>query len=161
MEIGYKAPLGTHNNYAPVKQPAAGGEPVPSFTDVLNNQLRPEKGLGSFGPNVPYSVQQAWSQAANQTGANGLGIGTNGMMTHIPAALVLQAEQRMTTGNSDLFGSSVSSAKNAAENILSRLNNPLAPESNAKIHSYQEQEKQFYMAFLHNLASNGTLDGHA
>lgn len=122
------------------------------FVDsVASHRLSVEKGFDNFGPHAPQNVKQAWNKAAEQTGVNGLGIGSNGLMTHIPAALVIQVEQRSATGSGDVFGNSISSAKEAAAKILDRLENPIALETNSTIRSYHEQEKNFYRAFINNL----------
>lgn len=131
-------------------KPAVPSNTDDGFIDNVNAPLA-EKGLDSFAPHAPQNVKRAWNKAAVETGVNGLGIGENGLMTHIPAALIIQLEQRQDSGSDDVFGNSVSSARDAATRILSRLENPISPETNSQIRSYQEQEKQFYRSFIGNL----------
>lgn len=124
----------------------------------FSSRISPQKtdnGFDSFGPHAPMNVKLAWNKAAEQTGVNGLGIGKNGMMTHIPAALVVQAEQNHLTGSNDIFGNSVESAKNTAIRILNKLDNPIVPETNTKIRDLQEQERIFYKSFINNLNELG------
>lgn len=139
-------PLGGNYTKTPVAEDNTG-----FIKNVASQSLRTEKGFESFAPHAPQNVKQAWNRAATETGVNGLGIGENGMITHIPAALVLQIEQQQQVGNSDVFGNSVGSALASAQKILNRLENPILPETNAKIRSYHEQEKSFYRSFIGHL----------
>lgn len=139
-------PLGGTHTKATVAEDNTG-----FIKSVASQSLRTEKSFENFAPHAPQNVKQAWNRAATQTGVNGLGIGENGMITHIPAALVLQIEQQQQTGSSDVFGNSVGSALESAKKILERLENPILPETNAKIRSYHEQEKSFYRSFIGHL----------
>ena len=53
----------------------------------------------------------------------------------------------------NVFGNSVTSALQAAKEILQDLENPLTPESelSESAHMYREQEKEFYRRFIDNL----------
>ena len=42
-----------------------------------------EKAFDMVGPNAPLDVKNAWMEAAKEVNANGLGIKSNGQMTHI------------------------------------------------------------------------------
>ena len=66
-------------------------------------------------------------EAAKEIGANGLGIGKNGMMTHISQMMVERVERGWNGGNpNDILGSSVQSALRAAKEALYDLDHPLA-----------------------------------
>ena len=52
-----------------------------------------EEAFESVGANAPEEVKQAWMEAAKEIGANGLGIGKNGMMTHISQMMVERVER--------------------------------------------------------------------
>lgn len=119
-----------------------------------------QKSFKSFAPNAPQNVKTAWDKAAKQTGTDGFGTGSNGMMTHIPIALVIQMEQKNSTGNSDLFGNTVSSAKETTQNILARLDTAISNESNSTIRNYHSKDKQFYESFLKNLGDEGAVSAY-
>lgn len=148
MQIQNNKITGYVGNSFPVRKVAV--EDDDSFLGRISPR-KSDNGFESFAPHAPMNVKMAWNKAAEQTGADGLGIGDNGMMTHIPAALIVQAEQNHQTGSSDVFGNSVESAKAAATKILDRLNNPVIQESNSKIRDLHDKEKAFYKAFVGNL----------
>ncbi len=78
-----------------------------------------------------------------------------GKMNHISQLLVRQVINR-ENGVEDyqnVFGNSVASALQAAEELLYDLENPLTPESerSESARMYREQEKEFYRKFIENL----------
>ena len=101
-------------------------------------------------PDAPPIVKNAWMNAAKGTGYL-----EDGKMNHISQLLVRQVINR-ENGVEDyqnVFGNSVTSALQAAKEILQDLENPLTPESelSESAHMYREQEKEFYRRFIDNL----------
>lgn len=95
-------------------------------------------------------VKNAWMNAAKETGYL-----EGGKMNYISQLLVRQVINR-ENGVEDyqnVFGNSVTSALQAAKEILQDLENPLTPESelSESAHMYREQEKEFYRRFIDNL----------
>ena len=105
--------------------------------------------------NAPRSVKDAWMDAAKETGANGLGLTSNGqyhteMLTqHIIAWYNGGKEGRAY----DVLGSSVESAIQAAQQALYNFDHPLEPNKVMSIEErqYHMKERQFYVAFLEKL----------
>lgn len=111
-----------------------------------------------FAPHAPEKVKQAFIEAANETGYS-----ETGKMDYISQILVTQVENRHNgvPNPHDVFGSSVTSALQAAKQMLYDLENPLVPVSQRGENAakYVEQEKEFYRAFiekLENLSSANT-----
>lgn len=101
-------------------------------------------------PDAPLIVKNAWMNAAKETGYI-----EGGKMNHIPQLLVRQVINR-ENGVGDyqnVFGNSVTSALQAAKEILQDLENPLTPisERGENAREYIEQEKAFYKKFIDNL----------
>lgn len=101
-------------------------------------------------PDAPLIVKNAWMNAAKETGYL-----EGGKMNHISQLLVRQVINR-ENGVEDyqnVFGNSVASALQAAEELLYDLENPLTPESerSESARMYREQEKEFYRKFIENL----------
>lgn len=101
-------------------------------------------------PDAPPIVKNAWMNAAKETGYL-----EGGKMNHISQLLVRQVINR-ENGVEDyqnVFGNSVASALQAAEELLYDLENPLTPESerSESVRMYREQEKEFYRKFIENL----------
>ena len=95
-------------------------------------------------------VKNAWMNAAKETGYL-----EGGKMNYISQLLVRQVINR-ENGVEDyqnVFGNSVTSALQAAKEILQDLENPLTPESerSESARMYREQEKEFYRRFIDNL----------
>lgn len=110
----------------------------------------------SVGSRAPQEVKKAWMDAARETGANGLGIGANGMMTHISQMMVQRLKRNLTGRGSDaddILGNSVSSALQAAKEALYDLENPLSRnnENSLEVQYYRRRERAFYQAFIRNL----------
>ncbi len=115
-----------------------------------------EKAFLSVGSKAPEEVKKAWMEAAKETGANGLGVGSNGMMTHISQMMVQRLKKNWLNGTGDsvdILGSSVSSAMRAAKQALYDLENPLVPENtrSMEVQRCRLQEKAFYQAFIEKL----------
>lgn len=115
-----------------------------------------EKAFASVGPRAPQEVKQAWMDAAKETGANGLGIGADGMMRHISQMMVQRLKRNLTGRGSDaddILGNSISSAIQAAGEALYNLEHPLVPESSRSIEVqyYRMKERAFYQTFIKNL----------
>ena len=115
-----------------------------------------EKAFLSVGSKAPEEVKKAWMEAAKETGANGLGVGSNGMMTHISQMMVQRLKKNWLNGtgdSDDILGSSVSSAMRVAKQALYDLENPLVPENtrSMEVQRCRLQEKAFYQAFIEKL----------
>ena len=100
--------------------------------------------------NAPESVKDAWVDASKTTGYL-----EGGMMNHISELLKKQVENR-ENGKEDyqnVFGDSISSALQAAKEILYSIENPLTPisERGENAREYIKQEKEFYKKFIENL----------
>ena len=110
-----------------------------------NNERRFEV----YGPNAPDEVKQAWMEAAEETGVNGMGM----QMGHITQLDVQRAIKWYNGEDTDVLGTTVESAKQAVEKALYDLENPLEPNTNksASIQKSIEKEKEFYKAFLEKL----------
>ena len=126
---------------------------------IISNQEKnsAEEAFNRVAPNAPASVKNAWLKAADIVGVNGMGIMSDGKMSHISQLLVKQVENRMNgiANYTDVLGSSILSAKTAIEEALFDLEHPLAPESTrgAKTQKYLALEKEFYRTFLEQLNS--------
>lgn len=115
-----------------------------------NNERRFE----SYGPNAPEEVKQAWMNAAEETGLNGLGMNAGGQMSHITQLDVQRVIKWYNGENPDVLGTTVDSARQAVEKALYDLEHPLEPLTNrsASVQKSIEKEKEFYKAFLENLS---------
>ena len=69
------------------------------------------------GPNAPQEVKDAWMEAAKEVNANGAGIKSNGMMSHISQMMVQRCNKmlRGETDYSDIQGSTVGTAIRATK----------------------------------------------
>ena len=103
-----------------------------------------------FAPNAPEEIRQAFTEAAAETGYN-----EGERMDYISQVLVHQVENRQNgvANYTDVFGSSIASALQAAREILYDLENPLMPVSQRGENAakYIEQEKEFYRSFIEKL----------
>lgn len=115
-----------------------------------------EKAFFSVGANAPESVKKAWLEAANETGANGLGMLQNGMLGHISQMTVHRFYAWHNNENcSDILGNTVESAIKATEKALYDLDNPLDPneKKSIEVQKLRMQERQFYTAFLDKICN--------
>lgn len=114
-----------------------------------------EKAFAYIGSRAPEEVKQAWMKAAEETGTNGLGINSNGMMSHISQMMVQRLKKSWLGGadDRDILGNSVSSALQAAKQALYDLENPLTPVNtrNMEVQRNRMKEKEFYQAFIQKL----------
>jgi len=114
-----------------------------------------ESAFQSVGPAAPESVKNAWMQAAEETGANGYGLTSRGMFSHISQMMVMQVQNRYNgvSNYNDILGNTTESALQAAKQALYALEHPLAPNQQ-KSKEVQEQiakEKEFYTSFIEKL----------
>jgi hypothetical protein len=123
--------------------------------DVENSVDYDEKAFEYVAPNAPDEVKEAWMEAAKETGANGLGMAQNGMLTHISAMMVNRVENWMNgiENDGDILGKSVTSALESAKQALYDLDNPLEPVGKRSLAVQQEimKERKFYQAFISKL----------
>lgn len=115
-----------------------------------------EQAFHNVAPNAPDSVKKAWMEAAEETGANGMGLMDNGKMSHISQLMVMKAvrRERGEENWSDVLGNSVGSALAAAKQALYQLENPLVPHSQrggADVQAAIAKEKEFYISFIEKL----------
>ncbi len=120
-----------------------------------------EKAFASVGSRAPEEVKQAWMDAAKEAGVNGMGIGSNGMITHISQMMAQRLKKSLTGSEeaNDILGNSVSSAIRAAREALYDLEHPRSPENNRSIEVQRQRmkERAFYWAFLRNLGDTVTV----
>jgi hypothetical protein len=116
-------------------QEDAESEKAQAGNHLSKSQDYDEKAFEYVASNAPEEVKAAWMEAAKETGANGLGMAQNGMLTHISAMLVKQAENWMNgiENDTDVLGDSVTSALQSAKQALYDLDNPLEPVSKRSI----------------------------
>jgi hypothetical protein len=116
-----------------------------------------EKAFETVGPNAPENVKKAWMDAAKETGVNGLGIKSNGMLGHISQMMVQRVKNWYNgeSNSTDILGNTVDSAISATKQALYDLDNPLEPNSKKSIEVQHllVQERAFYNAFLEKLQS--------
>lgn len=113
-----------------------------------------EKAFEMVGPNAPQDVKDAWMDAAKEVHANGLGLKSNGMMSHISQMMVqrLNKQLRGETENFDILGNTVESAIQATKQALYDLEHPVVytPRS-IEVQQARMKEGEFYRAFLEKL----------
>ena len=110
-----------------------------------------------YAPNAPDEVKQAFFDAANETGYY-----EGGRMDYISQVFIHQVENRNNglDNYNDVFGNSIYSALQTANEILNDLENPLLPNSQRgkNTANYVEEEKAFYKAFIQKLENLLSLD---
>lgn len=103
-----------------------------------------------FAPNATEKVKQAFMEAAEETGYS-----EGERMDYLSQVFIHQVENRQNgvANYTDVFGSSVASALQAAREILYDLENPLMPVSQRGENAAKcvEKEKEFYRAFIEKL----------
>ena len=153
-----------YTNVKPINNTGAG-----SFKDTISEKAVSEKidyderAFEYLGPNAPDEVKKAWMEAAKETGANGMGMGQDGKLTHISAMMSIRLTNQLK-GNwgslgkgdlsgGDLLGSTVSSALTVARQALYDLEHPLSPISQRRwdVQKQIEKEMEFYKAFIDRL----------
>lgn len=116
------------------------------ITDVFSETLKDKVAenvdkLDGFFPKSSEQVINAFNKTLKETGINPF------QMDKISTALVIHTENG--GGDSSSFlGNTVTSAKKVVEQIIRRLENPLAPSEDA---DFSKKELLFYKAFLENL----------
>ena len=110
-----------------------------------------EEAFDKSAPNAPQSVKDAWMEAAEETGANGLGITSNGIW--LTEMFIQGVIQRYWGKETDILGSSVESAIQATQQALYSFDHPLEPNRVMSIEEqqYHMKERQFYVLFLEKL----------
>ena len=111
-----------------------------------------EKAFASVGVNAPEEVKKAWMDAAKEVNANGMGIQSNGMISHISQMMEQQVIKMFKgeTKNFDILGSTVESAIQATKQALYNLEQSIGYASRGK-EAYEAREREFYKAFLEKL----------
>ena len=114
-----------------------------------------EEAFENAGPNAPQSVKDAWMEAAKETGANGLGLTSNGQYhTEMLTQQIIAWYNGGKEGRAyDVLGSSVDSAIHAAQQALYSFDHPLEPNKAMSMEErqYHMKERQFYVVFLEKL----------
>lgn len=112
-----------------------------------------KKAFDSLGPNAPEAVRNAWNEAAEETGTNGLGMNKNGMLSHISQMMVMSVVKWQKTGSRDILGGSVETALAAAQEALYNLRNPLPSDriKSTEVMEARAGEEQFYVVFIEKL----------
>ncbi|MBP3460076.1 MAG: hypothetical protein J6K58_12775 [Lachnospiraceae bacterium] len=128
------------------------------FVDFENMEWEDKSARMSLhyaGPNVPREVAKAWLEAADETGADGMGMDDNGMLTHISSMMLqrIRKWQKGENGSGDLLGDSIESALKAAKEALDDLEYPLTEEieRSPEVQKELEKEKEFYKSFIAKL----------
>lgn len=112
-----------------------------------------ERSFGEIAPNAPEAVKNAWLEAAEAVGVDGMGVSRNGKLTHISQMMVQRCVRWQRGENvTDMLGNSVQSARQAVQRALEDLAKPLpghvrSPEKRQN----QEREKKFCLEFLKRL----------
>ena len=129
--------------------------PVDGFNAGGMVHERAVENVGIIGHNAPESVKQAWIDAADQTGTNGVSVTVDGKHFHLPQMLVEQLNRTFWGGGSpkDILGNTVESAISAAKKAIYDIDNPLPgqPERSAEVKKEVEKERDFYLAFIERL----------
>lgn len=95
-------------------------------------------------------VEQAMKEAAEESGYE-----EEGQMDYLSQAFIKKVENLVNgvENPSDIFGSTIESALQAAQELLYELENPLTPASarSEKAVEYMEKEKEYYRALIERL----------
>lgn len=122
-----------------------------------------ELAFGQIGINAPDSVKQAWLDAADAAGMDGMGISDLGRLDHIPQFLIQRWIRGMRGENIyDMLGNSVSSAIHVAREALYELEHALEPNRvrTKKEVMNIEKERKFYQEFISRLQKGDTSHAH-
>lgn len=98
------------------------------------------------------SVERIWKETMDETGVDGFGYNSRGMLTHITQFQV--AQLTMSYREQSVFGSTVGSALDFAKRSLDSLRNPLMPLSSrsSAVQSAIMAEQRFYEKFIEKLS---------
>ncbi len=128
-----------------------------------SGRARVMKGYASYdelrfrqiGKNAPDEVKEAWLEAAEEAGVDGMGMMKNGKITHITKLMAERATRQLKgePGAEDILGNTVASARRAVEKALYDLEHPLMPDSSKSpyVREWMEKEEMFYHLFLKKL----------
>lgn len=113
-----------------------------------------EQVFDQIAPNAPQRVKQAWLDAADVAGVDGMGVSNSGKLSHI-SQLMIRSIEKGYRGNGvcDLLGNSVQSAMRAADEALYALEHPLdaGRGRTAEQIENRRKEKIFYQEFMKRL----------
>ncbi len=113
-----------------------------------------EQSFDEIGSHAPEAVKQAWLDAAEIAGVDGLGVSKQGKLTHISQMMLQRCIlwQRGEDGR-DMLGNSVQSAIRAADRALYDLEHPLEPGRpvSPEKRLNMAKEKTFYLEFIKRL----------
>lgn len=113
-----------------------------------------EQSFDEIGGHAPEAVKQAWLDAAEIAGVDGLGVSKQGKLTHISQMMLQRCIlwQRGEDGR-DMLGNSVQSAIRAADRALYDLEHPLEPGRavSPEKRLNMVKEKTFYLEFIKRL----------
>ena len=111
--------------------------------------------VGIVGKNAPDAVRQAWIEAADETGTNGVSVTMDGKHFHLPQMLVEHLNRTFWGGGSpeNILGNSVESAISAAQNAIYGIDNPLPgqPVRSNDVQQEVKKERAFYERFIEKL----------
>ncbi len=113
-----------------------------------------EQVFDQIAPNAPQRVKQAWMDAADVAGIDGMGVSNSGKLSHISQLMVRRVEKGYHgNGVCDLLGNSVQSAIRAAKEALYALEHPLDAGRGRTAEQIENRmkEKLFYQEFLKRL----------
>lgn len=113
-----------------------------------------EQAFEQIAPNAPQKVRQAWLDAADVAGVDGMGVSNSGKLSHISQLMVRRMEKGYRgNGVCDLLGNSVQSAVRAAEDALDALERSLDVDRGRRAEQIENKmkEKLFYQEFLKRL----------
>lgn len=116
-----------------------------------------EQSFDRIAPNAPQRVKQAWLDAADMVGIDGMGVSGSGKLSHISQLMVRSIEKGyQNSGTYDLLGNSVQSAMRVAEEALYALEHPRAADlgRTAEQMENRRKEKVFYQEFIRRLGGN-------
>lgn len=127
------------------------------WEEFLNSDMDADSIFAAHGevfdkaaPEAPLIVKNAWMNAAKETGYL-----EGGKMNHISQLTVRRLTNQLNgvEDYQNVFGNSVSSALQAAKELLYDLEHPLTPESerSESVRMYRKQEKEFYRKFIEKL----------
>lgn len=117
--------------------------------------------VGVIGKNAPNAVRQAWIEAADETGTNGVSVTMDGKHYHLPRMLVEHLNRTFWGGGSpeDILGNSVESAISVAQKVIYDIDNPLPgqPVRSNDVQQEVQKERAFYERFIEKLMNIGEL----
>ncbi|MDE6846976.1 MAG: hypothetical protein K2J99_14610 [Lachnospiraceae bacterium] len=115
-----------------------------------------EKVFDQIAANAPKSVKQAWLDAADVVGVDGMGVSDSGKLSHISQLMVRRVEQGYRGENvSSILGNSVQSAIRVANEALYALEHPLDSNRGRTAEQIENRmkEKMFYQEFIKRLSA--------